>query len=123
MKRDLELIRKILLAVEDGKQPLFLTDHNSSEICYQVQCLLDYSYVEGKVLWNGVGETQVPVTCVVKRITMAGHDYLDSVRDPKVWTKTKSVLENVGGSAALEVVKDVAVKVMTELIKPFIGGV
>ena len=53
---------------------------------------------------------------------MAGHDYLDSVRDPKVWTKTKSVLENVGGSAAIEVVKDVAVKITAELIKPFLTG-
>ena len=111
MKRDLELIRNILLAVEDGKQPLSLRDDNPSEICYQVQCLLDYSYVEGKVVWNGVGETQVPVTCVVKRITMAGRDYLDSVRNPKVWSKTKSALEKIGGSAALEFVKEFARRV------------
>ncbi len=122
MKRDLELIRKILLAVEDD-QPQSIPDESSERIGYHVQLLLDARYVEGKVIWSQVGEDYIPHAYFVQRITMAGHDYLDSVRDPKVWNKTKSVLENVGGSAALEVVKDVAVKVMTELIKPFIAGV
>lgn len=49
-------------------------------------------------------------------------DYLDSVRDPKVWNRTKTALEKVGGGAVLEVVIDVAAKVMAELMKPFIGG-
>jgi hypothetical protein len=44
------------------------------------------------------------------------------VRNLKVWKETKSLLEKVGGSAALEVVKDVSAKVMAELIKPFIAG-
>jgi hypothetical protein len=30
--------------------------------------------------------------------------------------------QKIGGSAALEVVKDIAAKFMAELIKPFIGG-
>jgi hypothetical protein len=123
MKRDLDLIRQILLAIENDQQPLTIAGETAARVGYHVQLLLDEGYVEGNVLWDGVGEDHVPVGYCVNRITMAGHDYLDSIRDPKVWNKTKSVLENVGGSAALEVVKDVAVKVMTELIKPFIGGV
>jgi hypothetical protein len=54
-------------------------------------------------------------------MTNSGYDYLDTVRDPKVWNQTKSVLEKIGGSAALEVVKEIAAKFMAELIKPFIG--
>jgi Hypothetical protein (DUF2513) len=110
-----------LLAIESG-QSLTFADHTAAEVGYQIELLCDVGYLEGKVLWDGIGETLVSVAYFVKRITMGGHDYLDSIRDPKVWNKTKSVLENVGGSAALEVVKDVAVKVMAELIKPFIGG-
>ena len=106
MKRDLDLIRTILLALEDEK-PESLTGENQELVCYHVQLLLDAEYVQGMVIWDR--ETK-PQGYVVQRITMSGYDYLDSVRDPKVWNKTKSVLENVGGSAALEVVKDVAVK-------------
>ncbi len=55
MKRDLELIRKILLAVEARKAPNSLTVSTTAEIGYQVQLLLDSHSVEGKVAWDGVG--------------------------------------------------------------------
>ena len=48
------------------------------------------------------------ISGAIIRVTNSGYDYLDTVRDPKVWSQTKSVLEKVGGSAALEVVKDIA---------------
>jgi hypothetical protein len=54
------------------------------------------------------------------RVTNSGHDFLDSVRDDKVWSKTKRQLTKVGGSAALDVVKATAVNIVTEIIA--IGG-
>jgi Hypothetical protein (DUF2513) len=80
----------------------------------------DAGYIDARIIKGGQGVTYE--TAGILRMTMAGHEYLDSVRDPKVWNKTKSVLENVGGSAALEVIKDVAAKVTAELLKPFLGG-
>ena len=65
---------------------------------------------------------QIPAAFFVKRITMAGNDYLDSVRDPKVWRQAKGLLEKVGGSATLAFVKELAVKVMAGLIKGSSGG-
>lgn len=118
MKRDLDLIRRILLALEDEK-PESLTGENQELVSYHVQLLLDAEYVKGTVVWDREAK---PHGYVVERITMNGYDYLDSVRDPKVWKETRSLLEKVGGSATLEVVKDVSAKVMVELIKPFIGG-
>jgi hypothetical protein len=41
-------------------------------------------------------------------LTWAGHDYLDSVRDQTIWNKTVEAVAETGGSAALEVVKAVA---------------
>jgi len=114
MKRDLDLIRRILLALEDEK-PDSLTGENQELVSYHIQLLLDAEYVQGMVIWDR--ETK-PQGYVVQRITMSGYDYLDSVRDPKVWKETKNLLEKVGGSAALEVVKDVSAKVIAEVIKP-----
>src|ERR1700730_4627648 len=70
---------------------------SAAQIGYQIQLLLDEGFIEGKVVWSGAGETQVPAAYHVKRITMAGHDYPESVRDPKVWNKTKSILEKRRG--------------------------
>ncbi len=41
------------------------------------------------------------------RITWDGHEYLDSVRDPDIWDKTKLGAEKVGGFS-LDVMKALA---------------
>src|SRR5260221_12779162 len=99
MKRDLDLIRRILLALEEENSEL-LTPDNQELVCHHVQLLVDAGYVEGRVRWDRESN---PRGYVVQRITMNGYDYLDSVRDPKVWNETKSVLEKFGGAAALEI--------------------
>ena len=42
-----------------------------------------------------------------RRLTWAGHDYLDAVRDPKIWHKTKEATDKVG-SWTFEIVKELA---------------
>jgi len=44
-------------------------------------------------------------------ITHEGHDFLQSIEDDTVWVRTKERLKNVGGTAALSVVKSIAVEV------------
>jgi Hypothetical protein (DUF2513) len=41
------------------------------------------------------------------RLSWEGHDYLDAVRDPKIWKMTKEATDKVG-SWAFELVKEVA---------------
>ena len=41
-----------------------------------------------------------------------GHDFIDSVRDPKIWSETKAILEKTGGASL-----DVAVVVARALMK------
>jgi Hypothetical protein (DUF2513) len=117
MKQDLDLIRRILLALE-SENPESLTAENQELVCHHVQLLLDAEYVQGRVISDR--ESQ-PQGYVVQRITMSGYDYLDSVRDLRVWKETKGLLEKVGGSAALDFVKEIATKVMAELIKSSSG--
>jgi hypothetical protein len=33
----------------------------------------------------------------IKRLTWEGHDFLNSIRDPKIWEKTKKGVEGAGG--------------------------
>jgi Hypothetical protein (DUF2513) len=122
MKRDLELIRKILLTIENDEQPLTIPDESCARICYHVHLLIDRRFVEGKVAWGSDAGGLVPMSCFTTRMTMDGHDYLDSVRDPRVWEKTKSQLDKVGGGGPLELVKDIAAKIMAELIRSSWGG-
>jgi hypothetical protein len=43
------------------------------------------------------------------RITWQGHEFLNSVRDPKIWSETKKTLREFSDGVSLEVIKSVAV--------------
>jgi hypothetical protein len=126
MKRDLDLIRDILLDVENWNTPQPLTLGNlqyegktKQEIGYQLELLYDKHYVDVRILKGHDGISYEEA--LILRMTMAGHDYLDSVRSPEVWKKTKAKLEKVGGGATLDVIKDVASKILAEIIKAHTG--
>jgi hypothetical protein len=50
---------------------------------------MDY---EGKNKQEIGGQGVTYETAAILRMTMAGHEYLDSIRSPEVWKKTKSTL-------------------------------
>ncbi|WP_085893338.1 DUF2513 domain-containing protein [Roseovarius litorisediminis] len=50
-----------------------------------------------------------------------GHDYLDAVRDPGIWSKTTTAVKETGGSAALEIVKALAVGFAKKKLKDHTG--
>ncbi len=111
MKRDLELIRAILLQIEAadsakeriGTESFLNLNADRNVIAFHLDLLVDAGFIEG-----------IPVTAIgihdfyVERLTFAGCDYLDAVRDDSVWKSTNERLKAVGSSAALEVVKGVA---------------
>lgn len=106
MKRDMDLIRKVLLEIEDGKK---FYEIRSSEVSaalgisdegglsreeahrweYNMGLLKDEGYVDFSLRSGGVWW--------VEGITWKGHDFLDSVRDPEIWAKTKAGAAKVGG--------------------------
>ena len=93
MKRDLDLIREILLGIEanhTNKTTIAaevglnfkVEGHSDEEVAYHLILLIDAGYVLGQ-------KTSMQNMVMVKGLTMTGHDYLDSVRDPEIWRKTK----------------------------------
>lgn len=110
MKRDLDLIREILLLVEGAPPGKYIHDveiegYDHDTVAAHVQLLVEADYVDGATRQSNGGEY---ITWGVDRLKMPGHDYLDSIRDPTVYRETKQKLSKVGGTAALEVVKAVA---------------
>jgi Hypothetical protein (DUF2513) len=113
MKRDMDLIRDILLALEAdqklngrllnrGRAGEFLEKEGVSEdeIAYGLRLLMDRSFVIGSY-------DKASDTFDVERLSMDGHDFLDSIRDPDVWNKTKKGALAAGGFT-LDLLKDLA---------------
>jgi len=51
------------------------------------------------------------------RMTSAGHDYLDAIRNEGIWADTKKAVKEGGGSATLEIVKLIAIGFIRKQLK------
>ncbi len=106
MKRDMELIRLLLLQVEheegDGEKPT-LEGYSEAMIAHNCALIIEAGLVHGSVIEN---ETGLPRGAVLLRLTWAGHDFLDSARDNAIWNKAKGTLLKKGGSWSFELLKE-----------------
>jgi hypothetical protein len=102
VKRDQELLRQLLFEFEAQDDWLILassTDGMTAEDRRRLGHL--------KILYDAGFVT--PVASGTYRLTNAGHDYLDAVRDAGIWKKTSDAVAQTGGSVTLEVLKALAV--------------
>ena len=85
MKRDLDLIRDILLYIEEAEQyPVYsdtieIPEATEEMISFHVQLLADAGYID--YLDATACGNEGLVCYYINRLTMAGCDYLDGVRD------------------------------------------
>lgn len=89
MKRDIELIRLLLLQQEIGEAPPELANYPVEEQIYNLQLMDDANLI---VAHFGKGNQGEVVNVVIRRLTWAGHDFLDATKDSKIW---KTAKENI----------------------------
>lgn len=116
MKRDLDLIRNILLETEAAPSDTLTVyaiagKYNAAPdlIAYQLDLLVEAGFI--KVKWLTIAWT--PDTRKydgerIDRLTLEGHNYLDTIRNDAVWENTLIALRNVGISVSFEIVKEIA---------------
>ena len=114
MKRDLDLYRRILLAVEQSDNnpadPIeldFVDDYAQGIVSYHVMLLDEEGLIKAaRVLV--VPSVPDPYAWFPKRLTAAGHNFLDAARNDETWTESKRLLKQAGG-ASLKVLWDLLV--------------
>lgn len=99
MKRDMDLIRALLIAVEGATEP-DLSKWSEEEQLYHSVLLIESKLVHGFTAEGGDGS---PVAAKMLRLTWEGHEFLDAARDETVWKKVRDKLEAVGTNVALPV--------------------
>lgn len=117
MKRDLDLVRTIMLAVEESPKPQY-PDVSTPE-GYDEET---FEYHVGLLGQAGLLETRDTstlggVSYRIKSLTWKGHEFLDAVRQDTVWEKTKSSLGAQITSVGLEVIKGVANNLVVQQLK------
>ena len=132
MKRDLDLMRDLLIQVESasfsdrelGRNPwrIFSVAKCSTEVVrYHVRLLMEREYFHPEsIKLDGQDQAGRPVAKFLPdALSDQGQDFLASVQDDRVWTKTKAKLAKTSGNAALEVVVEVAKTIAKGMI---LGG-
>lgn len=110
MKRDMNLVRAILLAVESCAEPyvssasLPMDDWDRAAVLLHLDLMIDAGLIDGEFTEysGGIGDAYV------RRLTWDGYDFLDNVRNEEVWAETRSTIGSKLGSASFDVVKAVA---------------
>jgi hypothetical protein len=116
MKRDMELIREIMLKLEAW--PMNMGDavvmtpqdmraeipgHDLAEINHHMDLIHEAGFID-----DGGPRASGPMFgFLFMGLSMNGHDFLDSVRSPDVWKRTQSVAAKVG-TVSLSILVEIA---------------
>lgn len=102
MKRDLDLIRKILLALEAHEhgfapETIEIAGYNQELVGYHIYLLGEAGLA--KVLENTVFDRESP-SAFALNLTWDGYEFLEAAKDETVWGKAKeNVIKPAGGIA------------------------
>jgi len=120
MKRDMDLVRRLLLYLEDNldyeplrSEEIHIEGYSDAQIGYHLQIMTDGGLID-IIDTNCMGSTVF--TCFVRGMTWSGHEFLDSVKSETTWNGVKVALKPVG-SASLAVITSIA----TSLVKQQLG--
>jgi hypothetical protein len=126
VKRDLGLIRDLLLRLEALPMGMYgaetispdslkvaVEGYDEEDIAYHPSLLQERGLIE-------VPDAQPMIGIVFTRLTWEGHDFLDAVRDPEIWRKTKQSMDSVG-SFSFELVKDLAKGLIKTQLENYTG--
>lgn len=118
MRRDMDIVRSILLAVSDASGPVKEVEGiPRSDFAFHAQILEEAGFVAAAIMSTG----KMPATeALIWRLTWAGHDFADAVRSPEVWAKTKKGVEEAGGFT-VDLLKDLAKGFLKKQIEDLTG--
>ena len=121
MKLNIDCVRDLLLAIESEvnftenlKYPSvninslcesdFLKKYQKCDICYAALKLNEGGFID---LTPTYGDNRI-TSILIDSLTYEGHQFLESIKPPNVWTKTKNKAAKIG-SFAVDIVSQIAI--------------
>lgn len=107
MKRDMDLIRLILLRVEEqdpntsSYESITIDGYTSGEVREHIKLLANAGMISDV-------HHDLDGNVWVRSITWDGYDYLDKVRDNTIWKKTKDAIKEKGLPLIFDTIKTIS---------------
>ena len=124
MRRDLDLVRDILIQVGEADGPVDYEELGNGRpaalVAYHCVLMAQRGLLDlGLVRLDSGGDY---VILQVNGLTWDGEDYLAAIADPGVWKKAKAEAAKVAKSVTFEVLKTAAVLIVQQQIKANLGA-
>jgi len=113
MKRDLNMIRLLLIQIEGEEKP-DLSNYTEEQQKYHAALLVEAGLVHGDVIDDALDGGIA--TVVMTRLTWEGHEFLDGARNEALWKKVGAAALKLGGSMTLPVAKALLAKYAKEAV-------
>lgn len=112
VKRDIELIRKVMLEAEKTKDPHELVDpriegYNETEISYHVALLDDAGLLHARDR-SAIGVFRWSAGM----LTWAGHEFVEAARDEEVWKEARAIVEKSGNGVVFDILHKALLRVL-----------
>jgi DNA-binding PadR family transcriptional regulator len=121
VRLDNDVVRDLLLTIEREQDSpdvqLPIGDKDYPRFYAAAQKLEEAGLIEAE--WVPDAETDEEYW-VITELTEDGHEFLDTVRDPAIWKKTKAVAKK-GGAATVDAVFTIAKEILKAEIKKHTG--
>ncbi|MFG0541756.1 DUF2513 domain-containing protein [Pseudomonas sp. YQ_5] len=113
MKRDLDLVRKILIQYEEKEndsmdQVLVVEGYTQSLVNYHLLLMDEAGLLRCEKSFSSSTPSRV-IRVYPFSLTWAGHEFLDAARDNTIWSKAKNTCLERAGALSFELVKDLLI--------------
>ena len=124
MKRDMDLARSILFAIEASEDDPrgWVEDlgsfegHSDTVVSYHVKLLYEAGFIEADDL-STAGEGNF--RWLAKQLTWEGHEFIDTARKDSLWERAKRLTLDKTGGLSLELLKAVLISLGKQAV---VGG-
>lgn len=125
MVLDIECVRAVLLEFEGFPLGIYTPNnfvksiacYGADNVEYTLAKLTEAGYISAELYPFRGGS---PEFNGIFDITFAGHQFLETIRDGKVWQKTREVANSIG-SRSFDIITKIAVNVLSGLISAKLG--
>jgi len=114
MKRDMNLIRLLLLETEGEEPKPDLSAFSEDRRLYHSALLIEADLVHGQIIEDSNGQ---PAGTVILRLTWAGHEFLDAARNDNIWHKAGERVKKSGVDVTISLMKEI----LNQLLKQSLG--